>query len=314
MAFALGFVFLFLGFEILLDRFSQFGVATYREDLRVAIVLCLAAAYLPAAWLYSVGSAQRTVRELRPWLPPGEADPELEQVGRYDRAALRLSGAGGVAMLLSALLIAEWGPGILGGIPLMSPEAWFHRGLLVLIGWNAGRAIHGTWIESRRFSRIGRGLTIDLLDPGAAGPLGRYGLRQALVTIGAFSVMAPLFYDVDAAPNLLWLLILSSLAMLVLALVALFLPVRGLHEAIVREKTGQLERANREIRNALDGWPQGRGSALAGWIAYRDLVESVREWPIDAPTARRFALYLAIPVGSWLGGALVERMLDLLLD
>jgi hypothetical protein len=37
-------------------------------------------------------------------------------------------------------------------------------------------------------------------------------------------------------------------------------------------------------------------------------------WPIDAPTLRRFALYLAIPFGSWFGGALVERMVDALLD
>jgi hypothetical protein len=38
----------------------------------------------------------------------------------------------------------------------------------------------------------------------------------------------------------------------------------------------------------------------------------VRERPIDAPTLRRFALYLAIPLGSWFGGALVERMVDTL--
>ena len=32
------------------------------------------------------------------------------------------------------------------------------------------------------------------------------------------------------------------------------------------------------------------------------LVESVREWLLDAPTLRRFALYLVIPLASWLGG------------
>jgi len=53
---------------------------------------------------------------------------------------------------------------------------------------------------------------------------------------------------------------------------------------------------------------------LSDWIAYRGLIESVREWPVDAPTLRRFALYLAIPLGSWFGGALVERMVDTLLD
>mgnify|MGYP000099034232 CR=1 FL=1 len=38
------------------------------------------------------------------------------------------------------------------------------------------------------------------------------------------------------------------------------------------------------------------------------------EWPFDAPTLTRFFLYVAIPLGSWLGGALVERLLGAALD
>lgn len=52
----------------------------------------------------------------------------------------------------------------------------------------------------------------------------------------------------------------------------------------------------------------------ADLLAYRAYVESIREWPFDAPTLLRFALFVAIPVGSWLGGALVERWLTTLLD
>jgi hypothetical protein len=40
----------------------------------------------------------------------------------------------------------------------------------------------------------------------------------------------------------------------------------------------------------------------------------VREWPFDAPTLTRFFLYVAIPLGSWVGGALVERLLGAALD
>jgi hypothetical protein len=70
------------------------------------------------------------------------------------------------------------------------------------------------------------------------------------------------------------------------------------------------------IRNFTQRARAGPGAlpSLADWIAYRGLIESVREWPVDAPTLRRFTLYLAIPLGSWLGGALVERMIDALLD
>ena len=51
-----------------------------------------------------------------------------------------------------------------------------------------------------------------------------------------------------------------------------------------------------------------------GPYRYVYLVESVREWPLGAPALLRFALYLLIPVGSWAGGAMVERAIDVLLD
>ena len=56
------------------------------------------------------------------------------------------------------------------------------------------------------------------------------------------------------------------------------------------------------------------GARLPGLIAYMNQIESVREWPFDAPTLTRFFLYVAIPLGSWLGGALVERLLGAALD
>jgi hypothetical protein len=39
----------------------------------------------------------------------------------------------------------------------------------------------------------------------------------------------------------------------------------------------------------------------------------VREWPYDAPTLARFAFLVLLAVGSWLGGALVERVVNLFL-
>ena len=56
------------------------------------------------------------------------------------------------------------------------------------------------------------------------------------------------------------------------------------------------------------------GARLPGLLAYAKTIESVREWPFDAPTLTRFFLYAAIPLGSWIGGALVERLLDAALD
>jgi hypothetical protein len=220
-----------------------------------------------------------------------------------------------VCLQFVTILLVELDPSDLADLVRLSPEAYFHRLMLVWIGWFAGRLVYAIWIESRRFSEIGRErVKIDLLDLEAVAPLSRFGLRQALVTIGFFSVIAPMFYDSEAAPNLFWILVAFALLTLSLAVASLLIPVRGVQYAIAREKARELARVNEQIRLALaaPGGPSQPG--LADWVAYRGLIESVREWPIDAPTLRRFALYLAIPFGSWFGGALVERMVDALLD
>jgi hypothetical protein len=49
---------------------------------------------------------------------------------------------------------------------------------------------------------------------------------------------------------------------------------------------------------------------LANLIAYYQLIDSSQEWPINAANLLRFFMYVLIGLGSWLGGALVERMLD----
>ena len=38
------------------------------------------------------------------------------------------------------------------------------------------------------------------------------------------------------------------------------------------------------------------------------------KWPFAAATLRRFGIVLLLPLISWLGGALVERVVDAVLD
>jgi hypothetical protein len=59
---------------------------------------------------------------------------------------------------------------------------------------------------------------------------------------------------------------------------------------------------------------EAAATRLPGLIAYRTTIESVRESPLGMPVLTRFLLYLLIPIGGWLGGALVERLIDSLFD
>ena len=59
---------------------------------------------------------------------------------------------------------------------------------------------------------------------------------------------------------------------------------------------------------------QELAARLPPLLAYEARVTSVREWPFDTATLARFLVFLLVPLGSWLGGALVERLVDTLLD
>jgi hypothetical protein len=116
--------------------------------------------------------------------------------------------------------------------------------------------------------------------------------------------------DVEIAPNLLGTLAALLVFNAVISAAALLRPMAGARDAIRRAKDAELDRTVDELRRARDG--AGGARPLGDLLTWRRFVESVPEWPFDAPTPGRFVLYLAIPLGSWLGGALVERALDVL--
>ena len=49
---------------------------------------------------------------------------------------------------------------------------------------------------------------------------------------------------------------------------------------------------------------------LPGLLALEVRIESVREWPFDASSLLRVGFYLLIGLGSWIGAAAIERLLD----
>ncbi len=97
-------------------------------------------------------------------------------------------------------------------------------------------------------------------------------------------------------------------------MLAFFLTIRGVHRSRAAAKQEVLEQVNARIREAsarlLEGGEPRGSSDLADLVAFHDYLERVREWPLGAPTLLRGALIAALAVGSWLGGALVERLLE----
>lgn len=291
-----------------------------RGDVRIAMVLLLMLAYLPTARAYALRGFRDSVEELGRTLTcsPSEREALQAAVGRYEGRGLHLTCGLGVALAVLAPVVTNlsWNA---YDVTYVDPEATWHRFVTPGIGWLLSSLVYVTLVESLRLSRLGRErVEVDLLDRRPFAPFARQGLRNALLATGFLGLAALLLLDLRQAPGLAWvLLVLYGLAV-ALAGAGLLLPVRGLRANLRARKRAELAWCDGEIRLARERLVAGRPAAeaspaLADLAAYRGLVASVPEWPFDAPTLARFGLYLAIPIGSWLGGALVERLVDAVL-
>ena len=72
-------------------------------------------------------------------------------------------------------------------------------------------------------------------------------------------------------------------------------------------------RAGRQSLLELDAAGVTSPGRMADAVAYEARVASIPTWPFDVSTLVRFAFYVALGLGSWLGAAAVERLLDLVL-
>jgi hypothetical protein len=100
---------------------------------------------------------------------------------------------------------------------------------------------------------------------------------------------------------------------------AFLLPLLGARQRLRQRKDAELARVRQALREARDrvlapdAAERLAGGLLADLIAYERRVAEVPEWPLDASTLLRLALYLVLGLGSWVGAALVEWLVDAVL-
>ena len=285
------------------------------RDFRIAIVHCLLVGYLPAAFLTVVQRGRNTVRALQ-----GALDCTPEECDAL-AGSIRLRRGGLITAVLFGLVVGFGTPYLAPPVPqdLWNPSTWnaevaWHRVLGPLVAvWSTALAFAIVRV-SRRMSRIALDLkSIDLLDLEPLYPFTQQGLVNALLLMG-FVAIAGLMVLTESGFGLLGLLV--GTAVLGAAAIAAALPMRGVHRRITQAKAAELEWVEaklREQRTVLKTGASRTSGDLSDLAAYRDLVRSVRDWPISTSSYVRFALYLLIPVISWAAAALVERFVDALI-
>ena len=291
------------------------GNSSTSDDLRIAITQILMVAYSASAYAYLLMTVRRTAQELSPIVQNLSARQAMvDRAGKHPGWVLLLVGAA------SYLLIGIGVTNVTTPEPT-NPWAWqgwsydvsWHRVTTVFFTWWTGCFCYVIMADSARLSRLSNSIeTLDLLDMQPYQPLIRQGLTNALLVIGAVSVLSLLGVESRYWPALVGFWI----GFTVLAWIGLMLPLLGIRRKFKSAKNQELEWGRQRLKASRDALKSGssEGRPIADAVAYLTMIENLSKWPFDNSTLVRFTLYLLIPLGSWLGGALVERGLDLILS
>jgi hypothetical protein len=285
------------------------------NELWVATIHILLIGYNASAYAYLLMTARKTTQELS---PVAGHNPQwqmiVERAGKYPAWVLPLVGA---ASYLVFGVVATNVTTTAGDNPWdwqsWNYDIWWHRATTVLFVWWLGCLCHVMVVESARLSHLSEDIEpVDLLDLGPYQPLIRQGLTNALLVIGVVSIMSLFLVESRYGPALLGFWIMFA----VLAWTGLMLPLRGIRRKIRTAKEQQLAWCQQTLKIARDELQSGSGGrqSISEIMAYRSMIENTRNWPFDNPTLVRFSLYIMIPLGSWMGGAIVERGLDIFLS
>jgi hypothetical protein len=307
----LGSALIFANLDVLMDPVSPERLGRLvRFNLVGAVVIAFTAATL-TAFRPAVGRDFEALRT--------EVDASPEQWESWRRrllapAAARLASALALGAMFGLALTEVGGAltpsgasvgwsGNLGWLWILQPLLFALLGLMVLLSITTARV----------FAEMGVRVRVRLLDPGGLRPFARVGLRSAIFWLLGSSIASLLTIDASVP----WLVAAILVITLGVGFAALLIPSRGLHRRLRGAKEVELRwvrRAIEDARNALAaGGPgkDGEAARLPALLAYEHRVTSVSEWPFDTPTLVRFALFLLVPLGSWLGGALVEHVVNL---
>jgi hypothetical protein len=199
-------------------------------------------------------------------------------------------------------------------VGLVTREILFDVLIFRVLGWAV--------IVAVRLSRLARDRArVRLVDVRELQPFAQNGIRLALFWLLLWAIWVPMLFVNSLGENAL---IAGSVLIgvgIILSSVAIAIPTLGAHRCIREAKVAELAEVRlaieRDRRAALDAnHPDSAAAAtrLPGLIAYETQIAAVSAWLLDARSLGRVGLYLLIPVASWVGGALVERVVDTALE
>ena len=302
-----------LGEELLYRGWQRFS-----PTLPLYMTKSLMVGFLAAAGYYGLRGAVRDFKNLRPALSCDdiEFDYWLNRLRHVPRVPLHVASALAIVIPFNAVqsdsnwLFLEQTP------PLGSALMSFSQIDAILITFFLFRILTLEFISALTFAQVARRFArIELLDLERVAPFSQRALRAVLVLVLYMAILSlQAVFEFTPGEEIRLVVMMSFVAVAVFVI-----PLIPLQRRIHAAKQSELAR----IRTAIRVKNEAKIAGDAGWappdasltnlIVYEQRIEQVNTWAFNAPTALRFALFVSLGIGSWLGAAFVERWLSTLL-
>lgn len=259
------------------------------------------------------------LQQLRPLLPHDDAAfAELvDQIPNLSARSRWIATLGGLAGGLAVATLDPTLRNLYQHISFTDPRYVFYLIQNMLFGALGTCLVAAEIHMTRGYARLGERVEVDLLDLSRLLVFARKGLRSIVVWVLASSAFS-MFWVLDSAGQMN---IVVPVLILALATMALVAPTLGVHHSISRAKASELAIVTDAIRAERGrtlaprvGDATAEDARLGNLIQYQTFVKSVREWPFDLSIVARSVLLVVLGAGSWLGGAIVERLLTAALE
>ena len=135
-------------------------------------------------------------------------------------------------------------------------------------------------------------------------------VSSTLVVIGAQASFPIMWLGSVSDP---WTTIPGVLATMPVLVFLFIAPIWPVHAKLRDAKRSELDRVQAQInamaRPAEEAFDH---AALQPLLAYRREINAIPEWPFDLGVVTRLGLYLIIVPLTWIGAALIENLVDIM--
>jgi len=295
----------------------HFGAGEDADHEMPALFFSLIIAYIVPVFSFITAKSQEALADLRPILL-------LDEAG-YEQARARLVTASARRMLQCAALGALMGCAHLGLI-----RGSLSAALRASIADVSGALIFGgtlmVWVvmttvifmligQSIQFGRLGaRHVRVSLLEMRSLLPFARVSIITSLAVIGSLALF-PLI-GLEGGQNLMEALP-GAVAILGPLVVMFIIPVWPVHRRLAARKDAEIAALNARIARHLDAdgaLGADRLPAVLPLLQYRREIAQSATWPFDLGNLTTFAFYLVIIPLTWAGAALIEQLVDTLVQ